>query len=376
MFQGYVKLLELATNLFTMYRWNNTPTLLRTNEAENAFISAQYCLLMSEMAILKGFEIDQKELFQRLVLKELPKCLLSDISVDTKILIKSLSPDKWNDVFEKTVEEIIEYLPDERHDAFYLSMVHSKDNSVEGKIIQTGDLLSAKLEAGLHARSFPEFFERPLKDLEARIKDFEEFDPYRLITGNNWLSRYTNALMVLLRAIRWNRLNRNVPTTVAAHSFYVTIIAYILSCIEEEQGNSVNPVESVKRALLHDIPESMTGDIITPTKKKVPGFEEVIAQVEEQMVTENLLDGMPDELIKELKFRMLDPFESVEGKIVWAADQFAATVECLMEIRSGNTQYAFRDAMNRMLDDLSRSDLQSVQFLTKSFRWSLDWTGR
>lgn len=376
MFQGYVKLLELATNLFTMYRWNNTPTLLRTNEAENAFISAQYCLLMSEMAILKGFEIDQKELFQRLVLKELPKCLLSDISVDTKVLIKSLSPDKWNDVFEKTVEEIIEYLPDERHDAFYLSMVHSKDNSVEGKIIQTGDLLSAKLEAGLHARSFPEFFERPLKDLEARIKDFEEFDPYRLITGNNWLSRYTNALMVLLRAIRWNRLNRNVPTTVAAHSFYVAIIAYILSCIEEEQGNSVNPVESVKRALLHDIPESMTGDIITPTKKKVPGFEEVIAQVEEQMVTENLLDGMPDELIKELKFRMLDPFESVEGKIVWAADQFAATVECLMEIRSGNTQYAFRDAMNRMLDDLSRSDLQSVQFLTKSFRWSLDWTGR
>jgi putative hydrolase of HD superfamily len=375
-FQGYVKLLELATNLFTMYRWNNTPTLLRTNEAENAFISAQYCLLMSEMAILKGFEIDQKELFQRLVLKELPKCLLSDISVDTKVLIKSLSPDKWNDVFEKTVEEIIQYLPDERHDAFFFSMVHSKDNSVEGKIIQTGDLLSAKLEAGLHARSFPEFFERPLKDLEARIKDFEEFGPYRLITGNNWLSRYTNALMVLLRAIRWNRLNRNVPTTVAAHSFYVTIIAYILSCIEEEQGNSVNPVESVKRALLHDIPESMTGDIITPTKKKVPGFEEVIAQVEEQMVTENLLDGMPDELIKELKSRMLDPFESAEGKIVWAADQFAATVECLMEIRSGNTQYAFRDAMNRMLDDLSRSDLQSVQFLTKSFRWSLDWTGR
>lgn len=376
MFQGYVKLLELATNLFTMYRWNNTPTLLRTNEAENAFISAQYCLLMSEMAVLKGFEIDQKELFQRLVLKELPKCLLSDISVDTKVLIKSLSPDKWNDVFSKTVEEIIQYLPDERHDAFYLSMVHSKDDSVEGKIIQTGDLLSAKLEAGLHARSFPEFFERPLKDLEARIKDFKEFDPYRLIMGNSWINRYTNALMVLLRAIRWNRLNRNVPTTVAAHSFYVTIIAYILSCIEEEQGNSVNPVESVKRALLHDIPESMTGDIITPTKKKVPGFEEVIAQVEEQMVTENLLDGMPNELIKELKFRMLDPFESAEGKIVWAADQFAATVECLMEIRSGNTQYAFRDAMNRMLDDLSKSDLQSVQFLTKSFRWSLDWTGR
>ncbi|RIZ61415.1 hydrolase, partial [Mesotoga sp. SC_NapDC2] len=135
MFQGYVKLLELATNLFTMYRWNNTPTLLRTNEAENAFISAQYSLLMSEMARLSGLDINQKELFQRLVLKELPKCLLSDISVDTKVLIKSLSPDKWNDVFSRTVEEIVQYLPEERHNPFYLSMVNSKDDSVEGKII-------------------------------------------------------------------------------------------------------------------------------------------------------------------------------------------------------------------------------------------------
>ncbi|MDD2333367.1 MAG: HD domain-containing protein [Mesotoga sp.] len=376
MFQGYVKLLELATNLFTMYRWNNTPTLLRTNEAENAFISAQYCLLMSEMAGLNGFHIDDKKLFQRLVLKEIPKCLLSDISVDTKVLIKSLSPDKWNDVFSRTVEEIVQYLPDDRHDPFYLSMVHSKDDTIEGKIIQTGDLLSAKLEAGLHARYFPDFFNRPLKDLEQRIESFRDFEPYRLIADAEWLERYTNALIVLLRAVRWNRLNRNVPTTVAAHSFYVTITAYILSCMEEESGKVINPVESVKLALLHDIPESMTGDIITPTKKKVPGFEEVIAQVEERMVTENLLAGMPDRLIKELKYRMLDPFESHEGKLVWAADQFAATVECLMEIRSGNTQYAFRDAMNRMLDDLSKSDLESVQFLTQTFRWSLDWTGR
>jgi putative hydrolase of HD superfamily len=375
-FQGYVKLLELATNLFTMNRWNNTPTLLRTNEAENAFISAQYSLLMSEMARLSGLDINQKELFQRLVLKELPKCLLSDISVDTKVLIKSLSPDKWNDVFSRTVEEIVQYLPEERHNPFYLSMVNSKDDSVEGKIIQTGDLLSARLEAGLHARSFPDFFSRPLKGLEKRIEIFRDFEPYRLIMDTPWLERYTNALIVLLRAVRWNRLNRNVPTTVAAHSSYVTITAYILSCIEEEKGTAINPVESVKRALLHDIPESMTGDIITPTKKKVPGFDEVIAQVEEQMVTENLLVGMPDELIKELKLRMLDPFESLEGRIVWAADQFAATVECLMEIRSGNTQYAFRDAMNRMLDDLSKSDLESVQLLTQSFKWSLDWTGR
>ncbi|HOY25417.1 MAG TPA: HD domain-containing protein [Mesotoga sp.] len=376
MFHGYVKLLELATNLFTMYRWNNMPTLVRTNEAENAFVSAQYCLLMSEMSALHGLELDDNKLFQRLVLKELPKCLLSDISVDTKILIKSLSPEKWTAVFSKTVEEVVQYFPSKRRGEFFASMVDTKDASTEGRIIQTGDLLSARLEAEIHGRYFPDFFARPLKDLEGRLESFKDFQPYGLLVNSDWVKRYADALVVLLRAVRWNRLNRNVPTTVAGHSFYVTLTSYILSSMEIENGEKIDPVEVVKRALLHDIPESMTGDIITPTKKKVPGFEEVISQVEEQMVSDNLLRGMPDELVKELKSRMLDPFATTEGELVRAADQFAATVECLMEIRSGNTQPAFRDALHRMLDDLSSSTFESVRFVTESFRWGLDWAGR
>lgn len=376
MFHGYVKLLELATNLFTMYRWNNMPTLVRTNEAENAFVSAQYCLLMSEMSALHGLKLDKNKLFQRLVLKELPKCLLSDISVDTKILIKSLSPEKWTAVFSKTVEEVVQYFPSKRRGEFFVSMVDTKDSSIEGRIIQTGDLLSAMLEAEIHGRYFPDFFARPLKDLEKRLENFKEFQPYSLIANSDWIKRYSDALVVLLRAVRWNRLNRNVPTTVAGHSFYVTLTSYILSSMEIENGGKIDPVEVIKRALLHDIPESMTGDIITPTKKKVPGFEEVISQVEEQMVSGNLLRGMPDELVKELKSRMLDPFATTEGELVRAADQFAATVECLMEIRSGNTQPAFRDALHRMLDDLSSSTFESVRFVTESFRWGLDWAGR
>ncbi|HNR78734.1 MAG TPA: HD domain-containing protein, partial [Mesotoga infera] len=211
MFHGYVKLLELATNLFTMYRWNNMPTLVRTNEAENAFVSAQYCLLMSEMSALHGLKLDKNKLFQRLVLKELPKCLLSDISVDTKILIKSLSPEKWTAVFSKTVEEVVQYFPSKRRGEFFVSMVDTKDSSIEGRIIQTGDLLSAMLEAEIHGRYFPDFFARPLKDLEKRLENFKEFQPYSIIANSDWIKRYSDALVVLLRAVRWNRLNRNVP---------------------------------------------------------------------------------------------------------------------------------------------------------------------
>lgn len=375
MFQGYVKLLELATNLFTMYRWNNVPTLVRTSEAENAFVSAQYCLLMSELSKIEKIRIDEAELYKRLALKELPKCLLSDISVDTKVLIKSLSPHKWNAVFCEAVGEVARLLPGNTREEFSRAMADSKDDSLEGELILTGDLLSARLEAEIHSRYFPDFFSKPLADLNGRLTKRKEFEPYRLLADSSWTSSYARALVVLLRAVRWNRLNRNIPTTVAAHSFYVTMTSYILGRMEVESGSKISPVEAVKRALLHDIPESMTGDIITPTKKKVPGFEEVISQVEERMVEENLLSGVPAQLVKELKPRMLDPFSSPEGELVRGADQFAASVECLMEIRSGNTQPAFREALARTLEDLSLSRFESVKFLAEYLRWGLDWAG-
>jgi putative hydrolase of HD superfamily len=178
----------------------------------------------------------------------------------------------------------------------------------------------------------------------------------------------------LLRAVRWNRLNRNVKTTVAGHSFYVALIGFLLSY--EEESNQLDEVEIIKRSLLHDIPESLTGDIITPTKQKVTGFEELVERVEEVMVSNKLLNDMPEKLISELKNKILKPFEGINGKLVRAADLTAAIVECLMEIKSGNNQMSFRIALNNMLDQLDESEFSSVKEVADFFKLSFEWTGR
>jgi len=38
------------------------------------------------------------------------------------------------------------------------------------------------------------------------------------------------------------------------------------------------------RTIYHDIPEFITGDIITPTKKAIPGFTDILEKVEEKMM--------------------------------------------------------------------------------------------
>ena len=65
-----MKLLELATNLFTMYRVEQHTDSSRTNGPKMpSFLPV---LLMSEIANFEGFKIDQKELFRDSFLKELP----------------------------------------------------------------------------------------------------------------------------------------------------------------------------------------------------------------------------------------------------------------------------------------------------------------
>ncbi|MGC9383072.1 MAG: YfbR-like 5'-deoxynucleotidase [Kosmotogaceae bacterium] len=372
--QGVMKLMELATNLFTMFRWNNTPTMFRTNEAENAFASAQFALLMSYLARESSMSINEKELLERIVLKELPKCVLSDISVDTKLLIRDLDPEKWNAVYNSAVGEVVDYLPETKKLQFSSIIHRAKDDSLEGKIISASDLLSARLEADLHNRIFPEYYGEIIKSLDDRLSQYNDFKPYKKLINSSWFDTYKESIIVLLRAVRWNRLNRNVKTTVAGHSFYVALIGFLLSY--EEESNQLDEVEIIKRSLLHDIPESLTGDIITPTKQKVTGFEELVERVEEVMVSNKLLNDMPEKLISEFKNKILKPFEGINGKLVRAADLTAAIVECLMEIKSGNNQMSFRIALNNMLDQLDESEFSSVKEVADFFKLSFEWTGR
>jgi putative hydrolase of HD superfamily len=376
MYRGYVRLLDVTSNLFTMFRWNNKPTIMRTNEAENAFISSHFAMLMSELSKDAGIVIKEEKLYERIVLKELPKCVLSDISVDTKNLIRELAPDKWKQVYETAVEEILGYVNSSRREQFSDSLFQSRDESTEGRIIAAADLMSARLEAEIHARFFPDHFSQPIHSLIERTSRFSAFKPYNLLKQASWLESYEASLLVLLRSIRWNRMNRNVKTTVAGHSFYVSVIAFVLACMENDAGNHLDTVEVTKRALLHDISESLTGDIITPTKKKVTGFDEVISRVEEKMLDKELFSKMPKELVQALRERSLNPFTGNEGELVRCADMIAAVIECLLEGRTGNSQTEFRLAFDSLIDQLGRSSFESVRYVADLFRWGLNWAGK
>jgi len=63
------------------------------------------------------------------------------------------------------------------------------------------------------------------------------------------------------------------------------------------------------RAIYHDIPEAITGDIITPTKKSVPGFVDVLEKVEIKMMDDYIFSYVDLEYKKQVSEYILFPFD-------------------------------------------------------------------
>ncbi len=324
-------LVYLMTKMFSMRRWNNKPTVEQNSEASNSGFILQTAHLLGMIEKVDGKDVDFKKLIVRGVLKDMPKCILSDISLETKRTIQRLSPNLWEEVYKGAVEDVIQTVPDEWKEEFEDAIINSRDDSLEGKILEAADTYAAFVEADVNSRLFGEYFSEIRDSIMEKIKEMK-VDSLKKLLSNENLKKYLTRVRGLMHAVRWNQHSRTVQTTVSGHTLFVVFVAYLLA-LEDGKVDVLNVLE---RALFHDVPEALTGDIISPTKRRVEGFEEVIEKVESKMVHEDLLPLIPDEIAHHYAPLMLEPFGGGrEGKITRAADLIGSLIECKIELDNG-----------------------------------------
>ena len=126
--------------------------------------------------------------------------------------------------------------------------------------------------------------------------------------------------------------------TVAEHSFYVAIIARALCGLLTEKGVKVNTLEVVDKALIHDIEEMFSGDIIQPFKHANSTLRKLIGKLNEKFV-DAAFEGLPKKLARHFKILWGEYHleGKLEDKIVKIADRLSLVAYCLEQIRLGNT---------------------------------------
>jgi putative hydrolase of HD superfamily len=177
-------------------------------------------------------------------------------------------------------------------------------------------------------------------------------------------------LRKLNNVMRWSNEFLHRRASVSEHSFCVTQIAQMLGFIEESLGNTVDWKLLYRKALNHDVPEAVVGDVISTTKNVNKEIHDTIEQVEALLV-ENMLSGLPEPFRSDYRTAFFDgKDDTTEGRILAAADNIDALIECLQEIKlSNNVPFADKYAMIKQ--KIEKIPLASVNFFIKEILPSL-----
>lgn len=117
--------------------------------------------------------------------------------------------------------------------------------------------------------------------------------------------------------------------SVAAHSYCVTLLSYLFASQLKREGENIDVNKTVKIALLHDLEESITGDIGTMTKKFANRIADgFINKIEQQAYLALVKNLKFSEEMKELK-REYDELKTLEARVVKAADLIDALAQGL-----------------------------------------------
>ncbi len=116
---------------------------------------------------------------------------------------------------------------------------------------------------------------------------------------------------------------RNEADSVATHSFSTSLLAYFLAKSLQKEGVKIDPEKVLKMALMHDVGETIVGDVGTFVKNMAGG---VFKNIEEEGV-KALVEGLDCkeeiiELVEEYNQR-----ETLEARLVKAADNLDALAQ-------------------------------------------------
>ena len=161
------------------------------------------------------------------------------------------------------------------------------------------------------------------------------------------------------RIFRFNAKPRIEEESVAEHSFYVALYAMIIADLESQRGLRINMERLLRSAILHDLEESMTGDILHGFKYSSPSLSREINRMS-LMFYKNLSSHLPKRLARkymEIRTNAKNP-KTIEGKILEAADKLEVLIYALGEISMGNQH--FTEIVRNVVKYMRKLGLKSV----------------
>lgn len=197
---------------------------------------------------------------------------------------------------------------------------------------------------------------------------YVEIELYSLAKGENkvYVGSYLSKIRGLMNLKRYQNLFLFKQRSVAEHSWSVAKIAQTLAYLEIYKfKNQVDMGMLLQKAITHDELELFTGDILSHTKRRTPAMRQAVDEMEQVVFEEEYSKILPKYCVEPFRNFTLDAKDdTIEGKILKAADVIDTLLEASEEIKLGNKEY-FTDVFRRSVEKLLTINLSSVRHFLK-----------
>ncbi len=349
----------MLTSWISMKRWNNFPRIEDISHLDNVWFTLHIAMFLSFLEEKNGKKVDKEFIIKRIIFNSIKILVLSDINSWTRNYIEKVNKDIFLKLEQKVYDYILSFDAPEYLKNDMINTIENKDNTLELSIIEASKRYAWYKECLVNRKVFEEMYEVPYKEIMASLDEKrKELISLDILLKNPNYEKYLSNIRKLSHSLRWNQQKRMFPISVMAHLVLITFLSYIIWSIENKNFPwKYDIFEMMFKALYHDIPEAITGDIITPTKKAIDWFEEILEEVEKHMLDDYLFYYVWDEYEEFVSPYMLNPWTWVEWPLVKAADIISALFEAKIEVNYWSTNFIeiYRNIKRKVntFDDLS-----------------------
>ena len=358
---------------FSIERWND---LVRPFEIIEMDKHAEKCVVAYIIAKYEeslGAKIDWEWLIYASLFDLLRKIQLCDIKAPVQTLIKNEYPQEYKKLNEWVYERYVKLIDDQELLEKFRKYL---DNLSQYKGENSDIALTVKIFRAAHKYSTlrelemltpvneSQRLEGIRKELNADLQGYLDLRGLQLLITRQKPFDFLMRIEQLRFQTRWNQTPRVPKTSVLGHCFFVAVITLLLGreCGTELCGRRV--YNNFFSGLFHDLPESVTRDIISPVTNATDGLPEIVKHIEDQIVQKELVPLMEpfyrdeilywtsdefsnraifDNCVLSISFNELnskfneDRYSPVDGKLVRAADHLSALLEAHLSIQHGIT---------------------------------------
>jgi putative hydrolases of HD superfamily len=348
----------------SIQRWNDHVRPVEFTELDK---QAHKSIIAYVLGKLEEYErqvvIDWRKLIEGGMFEFLQRVILTDIKPPVFHKMMSEKGDQINEVVLRKLHNDITAVKGDFLSKFENYLFNKEYSRFEKRLLRAAHYLATNWEFQIiyHTAPFVYGIDRTKEEIENQIEDHYDLIGVQKISLRKKSFGFIDLCGQLRLQQRWAQSPRIPKTSVLGHMLIVAMLSYL--CSVEIDACDKRIYNNFFAGLVHDLPEVLTRDIVSPVKSSVEGMEDIIKRYEKIHLEERILPLLPSAMREEIIYFLDDEFANkvvdrgtirkdlspeemisrfnhdrfspVDGQIIRACDKLAAFIEASLSIQHG-----------------------------------------